>query len=104
LLAGKLHAILQRPYPKGRDIYDLIWYLSDRSWPTPNLEMLNNALAQTGWTYPILTVDNWRDITRERIDAISWDYLLSDIRPFIQADQDIELLTKENLVKLLSEN
>lgn len=104
MLAGKLHAILQRPYPKGRDIYDLIWYLSDRNWPTPNLEMLNNALAQTGWTYPILTVDNWRDITLERIEALSWDYLLSDVRPFIQADQDIELLTKENLVKLLSEN
>jgi len=31
LLAGKLHAILQRPYPKGRDIYDLTWYLSDRN-------------------------------------------------------------------------
>ena len=29
LLAGKLHAILQRPYLKGRDLYDLLWYLSD---------------------------------------------------------------------------
>lgn len=37
LLAGKLHAIQQ-----GRDIYDLIWYLSDRSWPEPNLVLLNN--------------------------------------------------------------
>ena len=25
LLAGKLHAILQRPYRKGRDLFDLIW-------------------------------------------------------------------------------
>ena len=33
LLAGKLHAILQRPYTKGRDLYDLIWYLSDPTWP-----------------------------------------------------------------------
>jgi len=29
LLAGKLHAILQRTYVKGRDMYDLLWYLSD---------------------------------------------------------------------------
>lgn len=29
LLAGKLHAILQREYAKGRDLYDLMWYLSD---------------------------------------------------------------------------
>ncbi len=49
LLAGKLHAILQRPYVKGRDVYDLLWYLSDPTWPPPNLVMLNNALQQTGW-------------------------------------------------------
>jgi predicted nucleotidyltransferase component of viral defense system len=28
LLAGKLSAILQRDYTKGRDIYDLWWYLN----------------------------------------------------------------------------
>src|SRR4029079_83899 len=47
LLAGKLHAVLQRPYPKGRDFYDLLWYLSDPTWPSPNLVLLNNALRQT---------------------------------------------------------
>lgn len=35
LLAGKLHAVLARPYTKGRDLYDLIWYLADRGWPPP---------------------------------------------------------------------
>ena len=29
LLAGKLHAVLRRPFAKGRDVYDLSWYLSD---------------------------------------------------------------------------
>jgi hypothetical protein len=101
LLAGKLHAILQRPYPKGRDIYDLTWYLSDRNWPIPNLNMLNNALAQTDWTGPILTADNWCDITRARIESFPWDNLLNDVRPFLQSQQEVKLLTKENLVKLL---
>lgn len=27
LLAGKLHAVLSRKYTKGRDLYDLAWYL-----------------------------------------------------------------------------
>jgi predicted nucleotidyltransferase component of viral defense system len=49
LLAGKLHAVLQRPYLKGRDVYDLMWYLSDPDWPAPNLTLLSNALQQTGW-------------------------------------------------------
>ena len=31
LLAGKLAAILCRPYTKGRDVYDLGWYLADRA-------------------------------------------------------------------------
>ena len=52
LLAGKLHAILQRPWPKGRDFYDLVWYLSDPAWPAPNLVLLNNALAADGVGQP----------------------------------------------------
>ncbi|MBN1351099.1 nucleotidyl transferase AbiEii/AbiGii toxin family protein [candidate division KSB1 bacterium] len=31
LLAGKLYALFARKYVKGRDVYDLFWYLSDRS-------------------------------------------------------------------------
>ena len=30
----------QRSYTKGRDLYDLIWYLSDPEWPPPNLLLL----------------------------------------------------------------
>ena len=62
LFAGKLHAILQRPYTKGRDLYDLLWYLSDPSWPPPNLALLNNALHQTGWSGAFLTAQNWRAV------------------------------------------
>ncbi len=102
LLAGKLHAILQRPYPKGRDIYDLVWYLSDRNWPNPNLNMLNNALTQTGWTGPILMFDNWRSVTLTQIKSFSWDNMVSDVQPFLQTQQEIELLTKDNLAKLLN--
>ena len=102
LLAGKLHAILQRPYPKGRDIYDLTWYLGDRNWPNPNVKMLYNALAQTDWTGPTLTVANWRNITLARIESFSWDQLISDVQPFLQDQQEIELLTKDNLIKLFN--
>src|SRR4030067_3635034 len=64
-LAGKLHAILQRPYLKGRDLYDLAWYLSDPEWPEPNLELLNNALRQTGRQGRSLTEKNWSKAVRE---------------------------------------
>jgi predicted nucleotidyltransferase component of viral defense system len=101
LLAGKLHAILQRPYLKGRDLYDLIWYLSDKSWPDPNLVLLNNALNQTKWAGPTLTVENWREIVRSKVELISFEQALDDLQPFLGASEDIGLLTKENLLGLL---
>ena len=101
LLAGKLHAVLQRPHLKGRDMYDLLWYLSDREWPAPNLGLLNNALKQTNWTGSNVTAENWRAIVRAQIESSSWDQVLDDVRPFLAAPQESQLLTKENLLRLL---
>ena len=46
-MAGKLHAVLSRRYTKGRDWYDLMWYLSQRPPVAPNLTLLQHALDQT---------------------------------------------------------
>jgi hypothetical protein len=103
LLSGKLNSIMTRKYTKGRDIYDLFWYLADRRWPEPNLEHLNNALRQAGWKGESLTAGNWRNILREKIDAISWTRAINDVRPFLETSVDVAILTKENLIHLLSE-
>jgi hypothetical protein len=101
LLAGKLHAILQRPYLKGRDLYDLIWYLSDRNWPAPNLTLLNQVLAQTDWSGPDLTLENWREVVRRRLETVSFEHASLDVRPFLMSDEDIKLVSRENLLGLL---
>lgn len=101
LLAGKLHAILARPYTKGRDIYDLIWYLSDRTWPVPNFELLNNALAQTGRQDPEVTPENWRDLIRRRIETLQWKQVVDDVKPFLERPGDVNLLTRETLLSVL---
>ncbi len=103
-LSGKLHAVLQRSHLKGRDLYDLLWYLSDPNWPSPNLILLNNALRQTGWSGPELSEDNWRSLVRERIDTMSWQAVVDDVRPFLDTTADAHLLTRENLDRLLSIN
>lgn len=97
LLAGKLHAVLQRPYPKGRDIYDLIWYLSDPGWPPPNLVLLNNALQQTGWSRGILTAESWRGAVSERLMEVDWTRIIADVRPFLESPSDVALLSRESL-------
>lgn len=84
LLAGKLHAILQRPFLKGRDVYDLMWYLSDSAWPAPNLVLLNNALRQTNWEGPVLTETNWRKIVWDQLEPADWKGVIEDVRPFIE--------------------
>ena len=101
LLAGKLHAILQRPYLKGRDLYDLLWYLSDPDWPAPNLSLLNNALQQTGWAAEPLTEETWRQAIHDRLQAVTWKPVADDVRPFLDTSADADLLTAENLMRVL---
>ena len=101
LLAGKMHALLQRPYTKGRDIYDLIWYLSDPNWPEPNIELLHNALRQTEWSGELPTIDTWRQILREKIEQLSWPQVIADVEPFLENESERQLLTLENMRLLL---
>jgi len=102
LLAGKLHAVLMRVYTKGRDLYDLAWYLSAPDWPEPNLVLLNNALAQTGWTEAPLTPVTWREAVGRRLDVMDWDRALADVRPFLERPQDENLVNRELLRGLLA--
>ena len=101
LLAGKLHAIIQRPYLKGRDLYDLLWYLSDPAWPPPNLTLLNNALRQTGWTGVALTEQNWRETVRARLETVAWDRAVADVRPFLDPSASPDIVTRENVLSVL---
>lgn len=101
LLSGKLHTILQRPYTKGRDIYDLLWYLNNPTWPQPNLVLLNNALIQTNWKGDILTEKNWKLQVLSRFQNLNWDSIVSDVRPFVEPSFDLNLLDLANLNRIL---
>lgn len=102
LLAGKLHALLQRPYTKGRDLYDLSWYLSQPVWPNPNLTLLNNALAQSNWRGPSLTQANWCEAIRKQLENLAWEQAVMDVQPFIMAESDVKLDLDLMLQRLMS--
>ena len=89
LLAGKLHAVLHRPWLKGRDIYDLAWYLSDPAWPSPNLDLLNAAGRQTEPAASALTRDTWRAAVAARIAGVEWKAVEADIRPFLESGEEV---------------
>ncbi|MDQ0290530.1 nucleotidyl transferase AbiEii/AbiGii toxin family protein [Oligosphaera ethanolica] len=100
LLAGKLHAAITRKYSKGRDWYDLVWYLSQRPPLIPNLTLLQNALDQTQGAGRYYAPD-WRERVRERLLALDFQAIADDVSPFLERPQDAALLTRDNLDGLL---
>lgn len=99
LLAGKLHAAITRKYAKGRDWYDLVWYLSQRPPVEPNLPLLQNALDQTLRTGRHDARD-WPALVRTRLGTFDIDAIGDDVRPFLERPQDADLLTRKNLMGL----
>jgi hypothetical protein len=100
-LAGKLHALLQRPFAKGRDYYDVMFYL--QRWPevAPNLEYLNAALRQTGYQGEPVTEASWKGLVAERVREVDWAAIERDIAPFILRAGDLDAFEREFLLRLL---
>ncbi len=96
-----IHALLQCSYSKGRDVYDLLWYLSDPDWPLPNFVWLKNALSQTGWAGAPIEEDTWRPAVLERLRAIPWPKIVADVSPFIERRESLGLLTLDDFERLL---
>jgi predicted nucleotidyltransferase component of viral defense system len=84
--ALKIHALLCRPYLKGRDWYDFNWYVKQQV--RPNLPHLQAALGQFGpWADKSLNVDmEWLvDTLLEKITTIDWKAASEDVERFLNA-------------------
>ena len=120
LLAGEAAAILTREYIKGRDYFDLFWFLS--KWPElePNPLMFRNALAQkrTGdgidknardggkardaaRMRQISQETNWRAMLSRAVNETRWPVIEMDVRAFIEDPDSLLAFTQENLLRLL---
>ena len=101
LMAGKLHALLSRPYTKGRDLYDLLWYLSRPEPTIPNLVLLKNALAQTEWQGTAVTLENWSSVIEDKLRELDFREVAEDVGPFLESPEERALLTRETLLTAL---
>lgn len=84
--ALKLHALLCRPFIKGRDWFDLLWYL--RKGTVPNLGLLQNALQQVGPFAERDVAVNAEWLQRallEKIQSLDWEEAVRDVEPFLSA-------------------
>ena len=101
LMAGKLHALLTRGYPKGRDWFDLVWYRSRRPPVEPNLQLLQRALDQTQGAGRYRAAD-WLGLVRERLADLDASALARDVAPFLERPADAALLERINIEAVLT--
>lgn len=101
LFAGKLHAIFSRKFTKSRDFFDLGWYLSKWKELSPNIELLKNALEQTGWKKAPPTSKTWRQYLYETVEKTDWKNVRKDIENFLENKSDLEVFSKENVLRLI---
>jgi len=101
LFAGKLHALLSRKYTKGRDFFDLGWYLSRWKDIFPNFTLLKNALLQTGWKGEMPSENNWRDFLYKITEQTDWKKVKKDVENFLENPSDMNVFSQENVLNLL---
>jgi len=88
LFAGKVHALLCRPFIKGRDWYDFGWFV--RRGVSVNGAMLKSALHQAGpWKGQVLDVSTEFVVDRlsARIQELDWEEVRRDVSPLLGPGQ-----------------
>ena len=98
LFAGKMHAILCRPYKvrvKGRDWYDLIWYIS-KNIPL-HLKHLESRMKQSQHlqNHENLTQDLFLNLLEKKIETLDIKAAKEDIFRFISNFSELEIWSKE---------
>lgn len=101
LLAGEVAAVLARDYTKGRDLYDLLWYLTRPKGVRPNLVLLTNALRQTAPGTVEAAQADWRGAVRARLERVDWRDARRDIAPFLEQRRDADLISAETFEALM---
>jgi hypothetical protein len=48
-----------------------------------------------------LSKSNWRKAVQAKIEDMSWERVVDDVRPFLEREAELELLTLDNITSLL---
>lgn len=104
LFAGKIHALLCRPWQKrvkGRDWYDFVWYIA-RNVPV-NLVHLRERLVQSKVLEKKqkFAKQNLLELFKEKINNTDFDNAKKDVMPFLKDPQSIDLWSANFFLELL---
>jgi predicted nucleotidyltransferase component of viral defense system len=98
LFAGKIHAVLCRRWKrrtKGRDWYDLIWYVSRGTMV--NLVHLEKRMKQTGdlEDNQTLTRECLMDLLEKAVDSLDVKAATRDVMPFLKDVRAVEVWSND---------
>ena len=105
LFAGKLHALICRPWKtrvKGRDWYDFVWYIT-RNIPV-RIKHLQKRLEQTK-TWSInkkLTREGIIELLRNKIEQVDFKQAKQDVMPFLKDQCSLELWSRRFFAELVN--
>ena len=99
LYATKLHSCFFRRFVKGRDFYDLVWYLGRDIMP--NFQLLNNAIYQTEHSKLNIKQDNFKDFLNKSLEKIDFSKVRQDVEKFLEDRKEVELLKKDLILSMV---
>jgi predicted nucleotidyltransferase component of viral defense system len=99
LYAAKLHACFFRKYIKGRDFYDLLWYLGKKI--KPNFELLNNAIKQTEGKTDNIREKNFIGFLKNKLSNVDFDKVRKDVERFLVDKEELKLLDKNIIMQIV---
>lgn len=104
LFAGKIHALLCRPWQKrvkGRDWYDFVWYIA-REVPVNLIHLQQRLIQSNAWKGDkYFTQQDLINLLENKIKNTDFDNAKSDIIPFLRDPQSIALWSKDFFLTLL---
>jgi predicted nucleotidyltransferase component of viral defense system len=93
LFAGKLHALLYRKWNnrvKGRDWYDLEWYIK-KGIPLDATHFLLRAQDTTDWNAEIITNEQILELINHKIESVSFTNIKEDVIRFIKDEKVLSI-------------
>ena len=93
LFAGKMHALLFRKWQnrvKGRDWYDLEWYIR-KGIPLDLHHFMLRAKDTGDWERDKMTADDVQTLLKEKFKTVNFDSVKEDVLPFIKDDTALNI-------------
>ncbi len=99
LLSGKILAFLFRNYTKGRDLYDLLWFLT-RKTPANKAYLQSGFEQASGQKTPVSHEELVKKLI-QKLENTSMPTVMNDVRPFLDDPGETRLFDKTLLKDLI---